>query len=152
MQKAIRILSLTANLLVLANYLLLSISAYTILTTFMGLTPTDGREQMNAEINPSGDAVFSLKMKNNGLLEDTINASIKIAFKDEVIERGNYITLQPNGMDELRFEFNLTQEQIVRATSNPPKVLMTLEVKTLKGLAGIGLETEVGGITSNENV
>ncbi|MBM3309177.1 MAG: hypothetical protein FJY77_02895 [Candidatus Altiarchaeales archaeon] len=146
--KASTMLSALASLISLGSYILLGVSVLTVLSTFSSLMPEEGREPFKAEVSPAGDAVFSLTVGNTGFFENTVNSSIRVEFKDNVVEKQAYLKLKPKESGELKFEFNLTQRQMESILLSPPKIFLFLKVDTLNGLAGMGVKAEIGGISS----
>jgi len=145
--KHVKILSASTTIMEVFTYVLLAISIFTVVSSFMGsLSPEEGKEPLKVEISPLGDAVFSLKVKNSGLLDCTMKLNVKIMSKDEVVAEGEEsLTLPPKGEDELRLRLELTREQIEELETAHSRTFFSFESRTLYGLAGMGVRAEMGG-------
>lgn len=145
--KHIKILSASATIMELFIYALLAISMFTVVSSFMGsLSPEEGKEPLKVEISPLGDAVFSLKVKNGGLLDSTMRLNIKIMSRDEVVAEGEEsLILPPKGEDELRLRLKLTKEQMEELETAHSRTFFSFESRTLYGLAGMGVRAEMEG-------
>jgi hypothetical protein len=143
--KYIKILSASATIMELSIYVLLAISMFTVVNSLMGgLSPEEGKEPLEAEISPLGDAVFSLKVKNDGLLDSTMKLNIKIMSKDEVVAEGEEsLILSPKAEDELKLRLKLSREQMEELKAAHPRIFFSLECRTLYGLAGMGVRAEM---------
>jgi hypothetical protein len=130
-------------------YALLVISMFTVVGSFMGsLSPGEGREPLRAEVSPQGDAVFSLKVKNSGLLDASMRLNIKIMAGDEVVGWGEEsVILPPKAEDELSVELKLAREQMEEVEAARSRAFFSFETRTLYGLAGMGVRAEMGGVT-----
>ena len=121
---------------------------FTVVNSIMGsLSLSPGEEPFKAEISPLGDAVFSLKVKNSGLLESTMKLNIKIVSKDEVVAEGEEsLVLPPKAEDELRLKLKLTKEEMKELKTGRSRIFFFFEIRTFYGLAGMGVGTEMGGV------
>lgn len=146
--KYIKILSVSVTIMELFIYVLFAISAFTVVSSFMvTLSPEEGKEPLKVEISPSGDAVFSLKAKNSGLLDSTMKLNIKMMSKDEVVAEGEEsLTLPPRAEDELRLKLKLAKEQMEELKTAHSKTFFSFESRTLYGLAGMGVRAEIGEV------
>lgn len=146
MKKYIRVLSVLAPLMELLIYGLFAVSMFTLVSSLVGsLTPVDGKAPFSVDVSPSGDAVFLLKVRNQGLLEATMRFRIEIMLKDEVVAGEKSATLPPNAEEEVGIKLKLTERQMEEVSTQNPKVFLSFEGRTLNGLAGMGVKAQIGG-------
>lgn len=144
-----KILSASTTIAELSIYVLLAISMFTVVSSFMdSLSPEEGKETLEGEISPLGEAVFSLKVKNSrGLLDSDMRLNIKIISKDKIIAKGEEsLTLPPKAEDELIVRLKLTKKQREELEMARSRAFFSFETRTLYGLAGIGVTAEMRNI------
>ncbi len=142
--RTLRTLSTALGFLI---YALLAISMFNTASSLAGsVTPDNEGEPINVDIDPaSGDAVFALKVKNNGILSSTMRMKVQIVSGDNVVSEGeDSIELSPEGEHELAVKLKLTGDQMNDLAEKNSRVFFTFESRGLNGLVGMGTKFEGG--------
>jgi len=140
-----KILAILGTVSGYAVYILLAISMFSISSSLTGsLTPEQGGESMRVEFEPDGDAIFSLNVKNGGLLSGTHSMNIQVMTEGVVVREGkDSLELPAGGVGVLNVKLKLTKEQMEDIASAKSKIFFTFESRALNGLAGMGARTEL---------
>ncbi len=99
---------------------------------------------MRVEFEPDGDAIFSLNVKNGGLLSGTLSMNIQVISEGVVVREGtDSLELPAGGVGVLNVNLRLTREQMEDIASAKSKIFFTFESRALNDLAGMGTKTEL---------
>lgn len=144
----IKIFSISIGIIQLLVFVLFAISIFTILSSFVSSLMTgEGNEPFAVKFNSPGEAVFVFDAKNSGLLESKMRLRIGIIPEGKIlVEQEKSIKLKPKEEGKMEFVFNLTEDQVKKATTLQSKVTLLFECRTIHELVGVGVKLEVGGI------
>jgi len=146
MKAYVKVLSALVTVTELVVYGLFALSIFTIVTSFAGtITPVGDKQAFNMEVSPSGETVFSIKVRNQGLLDTTMRFNLQLVMQGETIELGDSITLKPGEEGDMKLRVSLTKEQMLRLITQRPRLFIKIEGRTLEERVGISVKTEVGG-------
>jgi len=138
-----------AKLAALVQLLTYVIAAVTLLSLtislFTSLSPSDGVQPFTGGILESGDAKFTLNVKNPGFLDSQARFGVRLSAGDWSIEAEKTADIPARMERTMTVEMKLSEKQLASLERYKPVTSVTFESRTLANLSGVGVRAQIGG-------